>query len=507
MSENARYLAGLRSLDREVELDALPVEGRIPTWLEGTLIRNGPGRFEVGARSYNHWFDGLAMLHAFTLKGGSVGYRNRFLRSRSFTEAEASGQISRSEFATDPCFTLFGRVMATFRPPVTDNANIHVVKLAEGMAALTETPLPIRFDPATLETLGVVDFQDDLKGTITTAHPHRDPVTGALYSYLTDFSLTSTYHLFRLDPESRARHRLASMAVDRPAYMHSFAMTERHLVLAEFPLVVNPVQLLTSGRPFIRNYRWEPARGTRFQVFDRGTGAHQGTWTGPALFAFHHVNAFVDEDGAVVLDLAGYDDPAIIDHLYLEALRQGSPDFPRAVLWRLRLDPGGTGVERRVLSEQNLELPRINPSRTGRPYRIAWGTANRVPGHFTDALVRIDVTTGEARSWHQEGCFPGGPVFVPRPRGAARHVDASRGEEPEQERSGQPRSESERPDAERTVADTPEDDGVLLSVVLDAANATSFLLVLDAATMQEEARAMVPCALPLGFHGEFLGVE
>ena len=495
MPEHAPYRAGLRSLDREVELEALPVEGRIPPWLEGTLFRNGPGRFEVGARSYNHWFDGLAMLHAFTLKGGpegsggSVGYRNRFLRSRSFTEAEASGQISRSEFATDPCFTLFGRVMATFRPPVTDNANIHVVRLAGGMAALTETPLPIRFDPATLETLGVVDFEDDLKGTITTAHPHRDPDTGALYSYLTDFSLTSTYHLVRLDPESRARHRLASMSVDRPAYMHSFAMTERHLVLAEFPLVVNPAQLLVSGKPFIRNYRWEPERGTRFQVFDRRTGAHQGTWTGPALFAFHHINAFVDEDGAVVLDLAGYDDPGIIDHLYLDTLREGSPDFPRPLPWRLRLDPDGAGVERRVLSQQNLELPRIHPSRTGRPYRIVWGTANRVPGQFTDALVRIDVTTGEARSWHQEACFPGEPVFVPRPRGAGRPHGAEGG--------------GEASDADPA----PEDDGVLLSVVLDAANATSFLLVLDAATLEEVARATVPHALPLGFHGEFCGAE
>ena len=61
--------------------------------------------------------------------------------------------------------------MATFRVPVTDNANIHVVKLAEGKAALTETPLPIRFDLTTLETLGAVDFDDDLKGTTITPIP------------------------------------------------------------------------------------------------------------------------------------------------------------------------------------------------------------------------------------------------------------------------------------------------------------------------------------------------
>jgi beta,beta-carotene 9',10'-dioxygenase len=475
MADQAPYRQGLGTLDQEVRLDALPVEGHLPPWLEGTLLRNGPARFEVGDQGYRHWFDGLAMLHAFTLREGRVGYRNRFLRSRAFTEAETSGRIRRSEFGTDPCFTLFGRVMATFRPPVTDNANIHVARLADGFAALTETPLPIRFDPETLETLGVTDFHDDLKGTITTAHPHRDPETGTLYSYLTEFSRTSRYHLYRLAPGSQARHRLASMPVDRPAYMHSFAMTEGHLVLAEFPLVVNPVRLLTSGEPFIRNYRWEPERGTRLQVFRREGGEHVGTWEGPALFAFHHINAFVDDDGAVVLDLAGYEDPEIIDHLYLDALRRGTPDLPRATPWRLRLHPGGTRVDRHVLSVQNVELPRINESRVGRPYRFVWGTANRVPGHFTDALVKIDVTTGDSLSWHREGCFPGEPVFVANP-------DAGGGEE-------------------------AEDDGVLLSVVLDARRSTSFLLVLDAGDLRERARATVPHPLPLGFHGQFFGAE
>jgi len=263
------------------------------------------------------------------------------------------------------------------------------------------------------------------------------------------------------------------MPVDRPAYMHSFAMTERHLVLAEFPLVVNPVQLLTSGKPFIRNYRWEPERGTRFQVFDWRTGAHQGTWTGPALFAFHHINAFVDEDGAMVLDLAGYDDPGIIDDLYVDPLREGSPDFPRPL-----------PAEPRAAPHQPL------PDGAALPHRLG----NRQPG--TGPLHR---RPGPDRCDHGRGpelapgsVLPGEPVFVPRPRGAARREAGSWREGPE----------SGRPDAE-----VPEDDGVLLSVVLDAANATSFLLVLDAATLEEVGRATVPHALPLGFHGEFCSAE
>ena len=55
--------------------------------------------------------------------------------------------------------------------------------------------------------------------------------------------------------------------------------------------------------------------------------------------------------------------------------------------------------------------------------------------------------------------------------------------------------------AEPGAAD--EDAGVLLSVVLDSRVARSFLLVLDAAHLNELARAEVPHHIPFGFHGQF----
>ena len=48
-----------------------------------------------------------------------------------------------------------------------------------------------------------------------------------------------------------------------------------------------------------------------------------------------------------------------------------------------------------------------------------------------------------------------------------------------------------------------EDAGVLLSVVLDADQGASFLLVLDAASLDEIARAEAPHHIPFGFHGQF----
>jgi carotenoid cleavage dioxygenase-like enzyme len=46
---------------------------------------------------------------------------------------------------------------------------------------------------------------------------------------------------------------------------------------------------------------------------------------------------------------------------------------------------------------------------------------------------------------------------------------------------------------------------VVLSVVLDAAAGTSFLLVLDAISFGEVARARVPHHIPFGFHGQYFG--
>ena len=69
------YGAGFRSLTREIaDPVALPVEGKLPSWLNGPLLRTGPSKFEVGARTYNHWFDGLAMLHRFAFEDGGVTY-------------------------------------------------------------------------------------------------------------------------------------------------------------------------------------------------------------------------------------------------------------------------------------------------------------------------------------------------------------------------------------------------------------------------------------------------
>jgi len=464
---------GVRSLEREVENLELSVDGTIPDWLRGTLLRNGPAKFDFDGQTVNHWFDGHAMLHKFEITAGGVTYTNRFLHSNAHTDAERDGKLNYGEFATDPCRDLFERVFVLFSPPEpTDNALVNIDRHADRFRAMTEAPMPVEFDPETLETIGPFEFDDDLSGRLTTAHPHRDFDRDVTINYVTQFGRTSRYLVYELEDEDTSRDPIGSVEVEKPAYMHSFGMTERYLILAEFPLVVNPLHLRFSSKPFIQNYEWKPDRGVRFNVMDRETGEVITTLRTDAFFAFHHVNAF-ETDGEIVVDIQVYPDASIIGRLYLDEFRSSNPRFPEfgeSELRRYRLPIDGDEVTQRTLYEGAFDLPNIHYQEYNtREYDYAYGVSvhDDRPGDFLNQLVKVDLTSETATTWYQDGAYPGEPVFVPDPN----------------------------PDR--------EDDGVVLSVVLDAVRERSFLLVLDARRFVEIGRAEVPHAIPFGLHGQF----
>src|SRR4051794_19176847 len=312
---------GFESLSDEVRVDALPLTGELPEWLTGSLIRTGPALWDLGEQSVNHWFDGQAMLHRFGIGDGAVSYASRFLETRAYRAARERGRLAYSEFATDPCRTLFARVAAIFSPALSDNANVNLVELGDRFISMTETPIPVQFDPETLAAAGVAH---DVPGMLTTAHPHLDRAGGSMLNYAAALGPRSEYRFFRLDPRSSSPEIVARSRTREPAYMHSFGLSERWFVLAEFPFVVNPMRLALGGRPYIENYRWKPQLGTRFTLLDRRGGAVAGPFETDAFFGFHHVNAYEDGD-EVVADIAVFDDPQIVRDLYLDRLRAGRP--------------------------------------------------------------------------------------------------------------------------------------------------------------------------------------
>jgi carotenoid cleavage dioxygenase-like enzyme len=453
---------GFTSQEEETAVDRLPVSGELPGWLTGALVRVTPAKLEVGGRRVDHWFDGLAMLNRFGFADGRVSYGSRFLRSRAYAEAQEGRMMG--GFATDPCRSIFKRVQAIFSPDLTDNPNVNLARIGDRYIAMTETPMPVEFDPASLETLGHLDYADKLPAHVTTAHPHHDPKRGELVNYVARFSRVSEYVLYGLQAGSSKRRVIGRLPVERPAYMHAFGMSERYLILAEYPLRVNPLKLALSGKPFIQNYVWDGADSTRFQVIDRETGELRGTYETGAFFAFHHVNAF-ERDGSLVVDLVAYEDASIIDSLYLDEQGPRGP-LPHAELRRYTIDLDGGAVHGSPLAEGSVELPRIDYGRRNtRDYRFAYfvGADDR----WIDRLVKVDVGDGSRTEWSEPGSYPGEPVFV------------------------------RRPDADA------EDAGVVLSVVLDASAGRSYLLVLDAGSFEELARAEAPHHIPFGFHGQY----
>jgi beta,beta-carotene 9',10'-dioxygenase len=348
-----------------------------------------------------------------------------------------------------------------FSPALTDNANVNLVKLGERFVAMTETPIPVQFDADTLAAAGVAYRAP---GEISTAHPHLDRHSGGMINYAAKLGPRSSYRFFRVAPGGSEPEVIARRGVREPAYMHSFGLTERWLVLMEFPFVVNPLRARLSGRPYIENYRWKPELGTRIHLLSRTGENDLGPFQTDARFAFHHVNSY-EEGEDLVVDVCTFPDAGIVEDLYLERLRAGKP-VTGAALERFRVSPktGAVAVER--LLDESIELPRINYGRCHeRPYRYVWGVGTG--GGWLDRIVKGDVVERSTRIWEEDGAYPGEPVFVAAPEAQG------------------------------------EDEGVLLSVVLDSRRGTSYLLVLDAQSMEELARAEVPHAIPFGFHGQF----
>ena len=149
-------------------IDAV-VEGVIPPWLNGSLLRNGPAMYEVGPEAYKHWFDGLGMLQNFKVENGKVTYCSRYLRSQAFVRAEQRRGIAYAEFGTpvppDPCKNIFARFFSYFSPPKrTDNCSISVVSVNGQTYASSDSPFLIGFDPSSLQALAEYNIRNDFPG-------------------------------------------------------------------------------------------------------------------------------------------------------------------------------------------------------------------------------------------------------------------------------------------------------------------------------------------------------
>ncbi|XP_075460119.1 carotenoid-cleaving dioxygenase, mitochondrial-like isoform X2 [Ascaphus truei] len=441
------------------------VTGTIPKWVKGSLLRNGPGRFEFGNDKYNHWFDGMALMHKFTMENGSVTYMSKFLESDCYKTNKSQNRIVVSEFGTlampDPCKSLFKRFMSTFElPEPSDNGNINFVRYNGDYFVSTETHLMHKVDPEILETREKVDWTKFIAVNGATAHPHYDP-DGTVYNMGNSYGKNGThYNIIRVPAQDSGSEgtlhgaqvvcSIAAIETMKPSYYHSFGMTENYVVFVEQPIKINVWKIFTSkitGATISDSINWEPKYNTIFHVADKHTGElHPVTFHASPFATFHHINAY-EEQGCIVLDLCCQDDGAALRILQLQNLRQSG----------------------QALDEVHNAVAKSFPRRFVLPLDIDSKTPQDVnvnPLSYTSATA---VIRADGKVWQEEGFYPSEPVFVP------------------------------------SLDSNQEDDGVILSVVVTPRqNKQTFLLVLDAKTFTELGRAEVPVQMPYGFHGVFV---
>lgn len=424
---------------------------------------------------------------------------------------------------------IFSKVMGVFAP--RDQYNNNVVLLPnfpgidkdrkpteqtgprlglDNLYISTDTAGLQKIDPQTLEPLGYTDqssLHPDLKGPLSCAHAQRDPENGDLYNYNLEFGRFGTYRLFRVNASTGKTEVFATVSEPgiAPAYIHSFFLTPNYMVLCiptthlgwNGTKILWEQSVLEAIRPFDEN------TPCRWLVVDRkGSRGVVARFSTPASFFFHSVNSFEeiieDENNEkrtdISLEYVRYDNTDILKGLYYDVVadrddaakkffftdERYKKGHVRLVRYRFRLPRDGTlqtkeeaetATGEEVLSipaPHSGDLPIINPRMVHKPHRYVYAVTGRGISSFLDCLVKTDVQTREALIWcGEKGHTPGEPVFVERP-GA-----------------------------------TEEDDGVLLSVVLDGFSKTSYLLCLDAKSFEEVGRAEADFPIGFGFHGHY----
>ncbi|XP_053473731.1 carotenoid-cleaving dioxygenase, mitochondrial isoform X1 [Ictalurus furcatus] len=515
----------VQSVEETPEPIPTTIKGTIPTWICGNLLRNGPGKFEFGNQQFNHWFDGMALMHRFHIADGQVTYRSRFLRSDSYKQNSEMNRIVVSEFGTlafpDPCKNIFQRFMSFFeRMKPTDNTNVSVIKYKGDYYVSTETNFMYKIDPCTLETKEKVDWSKFIAVNGATAHPHVDP-DGTAYNMGNSYSRKGAlYNIIRVPPRNedhddtlQGAKVLCSISPadkNKPSYYHSFAMSENYVVFVEQPIKMDLLKIVTSkmkGKGISDCIYWDPKQETVFHVVNKHNGkVHPVKYHTKALSTFHQINAF-EEDGFLIVDMCCSDDGKALNIYYLQNLRKSGEAldevykgidkfFPRRFVLPLcitndtplnqnlntRPNSSASAVclskdkvfcmsedlyDNELLDYGGLDFPHIHYDRCNtKPYRYIYGCGF---GHLiADSLIKIDLESKKLKAWYQSGLYPSEPVFVPSPN------------------------------AEE------EDDGVILSVILTPTeDKGTFLLVLDAKTFEELGRAKVPVNIPSGFHGTF----
>lgn len=360
----------------------------------------------------SHWFDAFGQTHRFNLVSPTkVLYNSRYTCDGLLKHVRETGELpSGFSFAQrDPCKSFFRKFMATFTPRVDlvsgckgakDASKLNVAVTistdfpglpadAEGESLYTKTDATVmqRLDPETLEPIGLANqavLHPELTGPLSSAHSRSDPLTGDVFNYnLTLGGKNGVYRIFKVSKASGKTEILATITDAPGAYIHSFFLTPRYVVLCVWGSyyahgglkMLYHKNIIDAIEPF------DPKRKNKWYVIDR-TDARRGVVSShpsEGFFAFHSVNAWEEGDD-VIAEIPIYEDTDILRKFYLSHIKgdekkawkwveKGRGKLTR---WRLKtsVDNSEAIKEFEVGKDLTMELPTMNPRFATLPHRL-----------------------------------------------------------------------------------------------------------------------------------------
>jgi carotenoid cleavage dioxygenase-like enzyme len=442
---------------------SLLVKGKIPDWISGKFLKNGPAVFEAGSTQLRHWFDGYALLHRFDIHNGQVTYMSKLLQSPEYQKSVSSPHNSYVTWGTsiDPCESLFSRFKLTFVSP--SNTSVNIVKIKDNYYTTSDISSASQFDSSSLNTLTTHLG----KNGVMAAHPGFDS-DGTVWNMLSTFGPVSRNSFVSIDEnfQSTSHH---TFTTKQSYYSHSFANTDTYIASIEQPMYLSFQKLLTAGirnRSFFECFDWDTSKHNIIHLYHKKTQQYISIPLNEQFFYFHTINSF-EEDNILYIDLCGYNNNEIINEFYLDTLKQkGLSGNHKAHYYRLtvHLDQNEASLER---TEISLELPICNTRFLGKQYQYAYGVqSSQNSPYLADRLIKIDLFTQQTTIWEEEHTLVSEPYFI------------------EENQSS-------------------EDSGVISSICFDTITSQSFLLLLNARDMTEIARAYTPHFIPAPLHGCF----
>nr|WKB14787.1 BCO1 protein [Sinohyriopsis cumingii] len=471
-------------------------ENPLPSWLKGILIRNGLGRFEIGARKFYHSFDAFGKLCSWRFWGnGSVTFSTKFLQSDSYKASMRSHTIVPYLLfeGVDPPFNEIEKITALIRG--IDNMNVNVYRFYDAhhhqyqYVALNDYWKVYNFDPKSLSTVksinaevpdGTPDSSLAFLSFLSSAHPLPEMGTTNHFTFVSSVSLVpgfkSKIELIRIK-SAMERELIAKWSVDKVPYMHSFSITENYAIFFASPFYVNVLKMSRYAEPF-NCLDWYEDEETTIYVVELKNGIVHSIKT-DNVFTMHHINAF-EEDEDIVVDISTYPSPDFIKNLQLSILRdpqlRNSFDV-HAVVKRYHINLKNKTAMFTLFDStpdipfaSRIDMPTINENYRYKNYCFVYGVVLKKDDMELSriALVKKDLCNMKRdKQWYVPGHYPVEAWFVQAP-GAKE-----------------------------------EDDGYLLVPVLDGERSQSYLTMISAKDMKTVNIASLPTIIPFGLHGKF----